>query len=279
MYSKQNISIENLKAISASVRQDIFRIIYQSDGGHYASSLSIVEILVALYFGGVMEYNFQNPLSPNRDRFILSKGQGAAALYSVLYRAGVFNESVLNSYCTPNGKLGGLASEYLPYGIELSSGSLGHGLGFSGGIALSSKLEGSQFHTFVLMGDGECQEGSVWEAALSIPQYNLGNITAIIDYNGLQAMDKVDNIISLTSLSEKWKAFGWDVVEIDGHNFRKLLHALDKRNIKNSIPRMIIAKTIKGKGISFMENSTDWHYRKLTLEQAHTAQEDLGIEE
>jgi len=270
-------NIIQLEDIAKKVRQQIFCLNSKNGSGHYASSLSCVEILVSLYFGGILQYDPNNMDAIDRDRFIMSKGQGATALYAILHYANVFGESILKSYCTPESKLGGLVSEYLPYGLECSTGSLGHGLGFAGGVALNAKLQNHSFRTYVLMGDGECQEGTVWEAALSIAHFKLNNLIAIIDYNGLQASERTENIIKLDSISEKWKAFGWDVLEVDGHDIHALISALMQAKSSIEKPCIIIAKTVKGKGITFMENSVDWHCRAMTEEELRISREDLDL--
>lgn len=269
--------ITQLKLISRRIRQELFQIIYDQECGHYSSSLSCVEILVALYFGGVMHFDISDPQTPFRDRFILSKGHSAAAHYCTLCEAGFFSKKTLHEYCTIDSKLGGLEKEFLPYGMEFSGGSLGHGLGFAAGIALISKTSKQFYHTFVLLGDGECQEGSIWEAAICIAHHKLGNVTAILDCNQLQASGKVEDILSLENLSDKWKAFGWKPIEVDGHDISQLIQALKLSTKDPTTPYVIIAKTTKGKGISFMEGSSKWHYKIMDKTQALIARRELNV--
>lgn len=265
--------------ISKAIRKDIFNMIVKNGAGHYASALSSVEILVALYLGGVMNYNINYTKFAERDRFIMSKGHAATALYSVLAKAGVISDEILDTYCKSGSQLGGLVNENIEYGLECAGGSLGHGLGFAGGVALNGKILEQNYHTFVLLGDGECQEGSVWEAAMCIASYKLDNITVIIDRNRLQASDFTDNIVNMDSMEAKWKAFGWNVFEVDGHDVELLINVLNKDKCKNEYPRVIIANTVKGKGISFIENSPDWHCREMNDKEKSQAMEELGIGE
>ena len=229
---------------------------------HLGGGLSIVEIVTALY-KNVMRYDFNNPRDPSRDRFILSKGHGVLGFYPVLAEVGIIEESKLATFKHNGSDLIAHPVMNLDLGIESSNGSLGHGLSLGVGISLAALKSNQVFHTFVLMGDGECNEGSVWEAAMSAVQYRLGNLTAIIDNNGLQSDGKSEDIIEAAALSERWRGFGWEVVTVDGHNFSELINALTPR--KGSIkPTVVIAKTTKGKGVSFMENNNEWHHNRLT---------------
>lgn len=272
-------SLEELSNLSKQIRQDIFLLNSRNGSGHYASSLSCVEILVSLYFGDVLDYDPKQMDKEERDHFIMSKGQGATALYSTLYHAGVFERERLESYCTKDSRLGGLVTEYLPYGIEGCTGSLGHGLGFAGGIALNGKIRNKEYSTFVLLGDGECQEGTIWEAALAIPQLQLNHLIAIIDYNRLQASDWTDKIIDMSNMKSKWESFGWFVEEVDGHDIEALIQSFTRAKDDCSRPQLIIAKTVKGKGISFMENSVDWHCRSMDDTQMSISRRELEIDE
>ena len=256
-----------------NVRKDIFSMISRSGTGHYASSFSCVEILIALYFGNVMKYKREE--NTECDRFIMSKGHAVAALYAVMVRAGLMPKEVLETYCKSGSELGGVASDNIMYGIE-GSGSLGHGLGFAGGIALTAKLSKKKQRIFVLIGDGECQEGSVWEAIMCISSYKLDNVTVIVERNGLQASDFTENLIEMNNMYARWEAFGWDACVVDGHNVYTLIEALNRVHTEKK-PKVVIANTIKGKGVSFLENSPDWHNRIMSDKELKQAKRELGI--
>ncbi|MFZ5644536.1 MAG: transketolase [Bacillota bacterium] len=268
---------QSLPEIAKELRRKIFRMILQGGGGHIGGSFSIVEILTALYFGGVMRYDHRNPDLPERDRFILSKGHASAALYAVLAQAGFFEENLLDTFVQPGSTLGGHPNVHEVTGVEASTGALGHGLSYAAGVALAGKLDQKDYRVFVLLGDGECQEGSVWEAALFAAHQRLGNLTAIVDYNKLQAMDRLDNIIQMEPLADKWSAFGWEVTEVDGHNIYALADILGQDVVEDGPPRLIIAHTLKGKGVSFMENAPLWHYRLPNQEEMRIVIEELGL--
>lgn len=266
-----------LEGTAKELRKKIFKMIYKAGGGHIAPSLSIVEILTVLYFGGVMKYDPANRHWEGRDRFVLSKGHASAALFSVLAQAGYFDSKTLDTYCQKGSVLGGHPDMHKVPGVEASTGALGHGLPYASGMALAGKLNKADYRVYVLLGDGECQEGSVWEAALFAAQQKLGNLTVIVDYNKIQAMDRLENIIGLESLADKWKAFGWDVAEVDGHNTGSLVDVLDNNMSAGAAPKAVIAHTTKGKGISFMENIPIWHYRMPNEEEMKIVFRDLDI--
>ncbi|MEA1961533.1 MAG: transketolase [Bacillota bacterium] len=274
-----NSDIDRLECLSREIRRSIFQMIYQAGGGHIAPAFSIVEILTVLYFGGVLKYDARQPKWEERDRFILSKGHAAAALYPVLARAGYINEELLNTFCQKGSILGGHPDMRKIPGVEASTGSLGHGLSFGIGIALAAKLNAKDYHAYVLLGDGECQEGSIWEAALFATQQKLNNLTVIIDYNKLQAMERLDQIIGIEPLGEKWQAFGWNVVEVDGHDIKALQTLFNKKPAQAGQPRLVIAHTIKGKGVSFMESQPLWHYRMPDDQELQVLISELGIKE
>lgn len=257
MYEIDN---EKLQNIAKDIRKNILKTICGGGGGHIPASLSIVEILVFLYYN-ILNIDSANPRREDRDRFILSKGHACVALYSILAEKGFFSRVELNKFGKKNSILGGHPDMHKIPGVEASTGSLGHGLPFAMGMALAGKLNKKDYRVFVLLGDGECQEGSIWEAAMFAPQHKLDNLIAIIDYNKIQAMDRLDNIIALNPLNDKWKAFGWAVREVDGHDFSDLQEAFKRIPFEKNKPSLIIANTIKGKGISFMENTPIWHYR------------------
>lgn len=268
---------DELIKIAKDMRKSIFKMIYKAGGGHISPSFSIVEILTTLYFGGILKYDPKQPQMPERDRFILSKGHAGTALYAILARAGFFDESVLDTYCKPGSILGGHPDTHKIPGIEASTGALGHGFLYANGIALAGKMDRADYNVYALLGDGECQEGSIWEAALFASHHQLGNFTAIIDYNKLQAMDNHDKIVRLEPFADKWRAFGWDVHEVDGHNIEALMDILGKPKQIDSAPRAVIAHTVKGKGVSYMENAPLWHFRLPNSEELKIAMEELDI--
>jgi len=216
-----------MERIAEEIRRSIFQTICQAGGGHIAGSLSAVEILTVLY-NKVMNVNPDNPDDPQRDRFVLSKGHAAVALYAVLAQRGYFAAELLDTFGHGGTILGGHPDMHKVPGVEASTGALGHGFGFATGMALAGKLDGARYRVFVLLGDGECQEGSIWEAAMFAPQHKLDNLVAIIDYNRLQALDRLDDIVSLSPLAEKWRAFGWEVQEVAGHDCAELSEALSE---------------------------------------------------
>jgi len=270
-------NIERLKEIAAKIRKELFITVYKGGGGHIGGALSSVEIMTALYFGNILKYDSTHPDNADRDRFILSKGHSSTLLYTVLANAGFITRDELRTYGKPDTRLGGHPKINDVPGIEATTGALGHGICFATGIALAGKIDKKNRRTYVLLGDGECQEGSVWEAALFAAHQKLGNLTAIVDYNKLQAMDRLDNIVKLDSLADKWKSFGWDVAETPGHDIEKLLDALDVNRPFDGAPRVVIAHTIKGKGISFMENQPLWHYRLPDMEELKIVMAELEI--
>lgn len=272
-----NNGTERLAELSRETRKAIFAMIYKAGGGHIAPAFSAVEILMVLYFGGGLRYDPCKPDWEERDRFILSKGHACTALYAVLARAGFFPSEWLDSLCQKGSNLGGHPDMHLIPGVEATTGALGHGFSFAIGQAMAGKMDGKGYHTYVLLGDGECQEGSIWEAALSAVQHKLSNLTAIVDYNKFQAMDRLDNIVGLEPMAGKWKAFGWDVTEVDGHDLATLQSVLPRQATENGPPRMIIAHTTKGKGVSFMENQALWHYRLPNAEEMLVVLDELGF--
>lgn len=248
--------------------------IYSSRMGHMGGSLSSVDILVALYFHA-MNYDPALPGDPGRDRFILSKGHSVEGFYAVLARAGFFPQARLAEYGAFGGMFYGHPTLKVP-GVEIPSGSLGHGLSVAVGMALAAKRDGSPFRVFVLMGDGEQAEGSVWEAAMAASHYGLDNLVAVIDNNKLQISGPVENVMNSSSLKAKYESFGWAVREADGHDFAELTGALDAAPWRAGKPNLLLAHTIKGRGVSFMENDASWHHRTPTKEEYAKAMEELG---
>jgi transketolase len=233
---------------------------HDAGASHVGSALSVVDILCAVY-SGALNINSENFSSKERDVVILSKGHACTALYAVLSLTGFFPKTWLRKYSSNEAELGGhVTSGNIP-GVELSTGSLGHGMPYGLGISLARKRNIVSGNTYVIMSDGECDEGTTWESALMANHFGLDNFRVIIDRNNLQSMGSTESTLALEPFAEKWKAFGWDVIEIDGHNFREILEAL---NYKSKKPTCIIANTIKGKGVDFMEGSVVWHYRPPT---------------
>lgn len=269
-----------LEDIAKEIRKDIMKTAYKGGSGHIASALSAVEIMVALYFGGILKYDAENPKWEERDKVILSKGHASLVLYSVLKRIGYISQEELDTFCQPGSVLGGEPKLGDIPGVEATTGSLGHGLSFATGIAMANKMDKKDSRVYVILGDGECQEGSVWEAVLSAAHHKLDNLTVILDCNTLQAMDKTEEIVSLSPITDKWKDFGWFVTETDGNNIDCMIDELKAdRERKIECPRIIIAHTIKGKGISFMENVPIWHYRMPNSEEMKIVKAELGIME
>lgn len=266
---------EDIVKICKDIRKDIFIQAYHAGGGHMGASFSVADIIGVLYFDDVLRYDALNPEWEERDRFILSKGHACYALYAALAKAGYFPYDELRHVGQVGSKFGGHPKVHEIPGVEASTGALGHGLSFAIGIAYASKTDNKKSHVYAVLGDGECQEGSVWEGALSAPTLGLDNLTVIIDHNKLQAMDELENIVRMRPFTEKWRAFGWNVVEIDGHNCGEIKDALLTR-CENK-PTLVVANTIKGKGVSFMENVPLWHYRMPNKQELPVLMEELGL--
>jgi transketolase len=267
----------DLRSKARELRQEIFKTIYNGGGGHLPACLSVVDILTVLYYS-FLRIDTGDPHDPDRDRFILSKGHGGVALYAVLADKGFFDRQHLATHGRRGTILGGHPDMCKVPGVDASTGALGHGLSFASGIAFAGKKDKKDYRVVVVLGDGECQEGSVWEAALFAPQHKLDNLTVIIDHNKLQAMDRLENIVGLDPLAGKWESFGWAVEEVDGHDIDKLQALFKRLPFQNGRPSLIIAHTVKGKGISFMENVPIWHYRQPSAEEMKKACEDLGLD-
>jgi len=261
------------------LRQQVLKMACGAGAGHVAPSFSCADILVSLYQGGILRVNPQNPKWPERDRFILSKGQAAVALYAVLADMGFFPTEELSTFTRQGSRLGGHTEDTIP-GVEAFTGSLGHGLPIAGGLALAAKNDRKDYLTVVLHGDGECHEGAVWEAAMFISYHRLNNLILIIDENGLSATEYIDDYINLRPLHKKWRSFGWDVKEVNGHSIPEILDAFqDARCRRSSKPLVIIAKTVKGKGLSFIEDKPIWHYRIPVGDELDRARQELRITE
>jgi len=259
------------------LRKTILEIVVKAGPGHLAPSFSCIEILVALYYGKILNIDPNDQYWEGRDRFILSKGHAAVALYVILADLGFFNMSDLDRFIREGGYLGSHAEDIVP-GVEATTGSLGHGLSIATGIALGTRMDGKENITVALMGDGECHEGSVWEAAMFAAYHKLNNLTAIIDYNGLSATDFLKNYLGVDPFKEKWESFGWKTVVVNGHSTEEFLSVL--KNLHSPAydkPLAVIALTTKGKGVSFMENSPIWHYRIPVGEELDIALKELEI--
>ena len=275
--------IEELSNISKSMRQNILMMIHKAQSGHPGGSLSIVDILCVLYKKCLKHYPDwnQNPDWKNRDRFILAKGHGSASLYSILAETGYFDKEELQTFRALHSRLQGHPSFGTLPGIEVSTGSLGQGLSVACGVALGLRLDKKNSHVFTILGDGETQEGQVWEAAMTAAHYKLDNLTAIIDRNCLQIDGSTECVMSIGEASSKWKAFGWQVLEIYGHDYEEIYEAIEKSKIigkQNNAPVVIIANTVKGKGVSFMENNACWHGKAPNDEEFKLAMEELQSE-
>jgi transketolase len=265
-----------LELLTLKLRKRVLTLIKEARGGHTGGSLSCLDILVALYFHA-LRYDPANPRASDRDRFVMSKGHSAEGLYCTLAAAGFFPDSWLKEYGRFKAHLYGHPTMGVP-GVEVPTGALGHGLPIGVGMALAAKRDGAAYRTFVLMGDGEQGEGSIWEAAMAASHYGLDNLVGIIDYNGLQISGKVDYVMRLSPLGERWASFGWSVVEIDGNDLGRVAEAFDALPARAGSPTLILARTIKGKGVSFIENQVDWHHRVPTEEQYEKAMYELDSE-
>ena len=248
---------------------------HAAEAAHLASSLSCMD-MVAVMYGGVLRIDPRNPKWEERDRFILSKGHAATALYNALAYRGFITESDLATYGLSGSMLEEHPSPKLP-GVEAATGSLGHGLPIGCGIALAARITGRCYRTFVLMSDGECNEGSVWEAALFAAANRLGNLCAFVDFNKWQATGRSTEVLGLNPLADKFRSFGWNVCEIDGHNHEQIFEAVQAVAADNTQPTMVVAHTVKGKGVSFMEDDNNWHYRIPTEDEIIAAKQELGV--
>ena len=267
-------SIAELQGIAKKLRRHVIVMTATAGSGHPGGSLSAADIIAALYFK-VMRHDPKNPNWQDRDRFVLSKGHAAPVLYAALAECGYFPVEELLTLRKLDSRLQGHTDRTLTPGVEMSAGALGQGLSFGIGIALAGKLDSRDYHVYVLLGDGECDEGQVWEAAMSAAHFKVDNLTAIVDRNRQQLDGYCCDIMNSEPLSDKWRAFGWHVLEIDGHNFNQILNALAKAKEIKGKPTAIIAHTIKGKGVSFMEYNIDFHGKAPTPEEAERALKEL----
>jgi len=266
---------KGLNEITNVIRKDIVSMICKSKSGHPGGSLSAVEILTALYFDQ-MNIDPTNPKMEDRDRFVLSKGHAAPALYATLAERGYFEKEELNKLRKLGSMLQGHPDMKKIPGVEMSTGSLGQGFSVACGMAMAAKLDNAPWNVYALLGDGEVQEGIIWEAAMSAAHYKLDNMIAFLDYNGLQIDGEVESVMSINPIEDKFRTFGWNVITIDGHDFDQIFAALDMAKDTVDKPTMIIAKTVKGKGVSFMENQASWHGSAPSEEQLEQALSELG---
>jgi transketolase len=245
--------------------------------GHLGPALSLLEIVRALY-DSVLNHDPTNPLLASRDRFVLSKGHGCLGLFTVLADHGYFPTSELRGFCSFESNLGGHPERATLPGIEFSTGALGHGLSVGIGMAMASRLRNEKWRTFVLLGDGELNEGSVWEGAMHASQHQLGALTVIVDFNRMQASGDIDSIVSLAPLASKWEAFGFEVTEVNGHDVEQLAEVLGKSRKPHGKPRVVIAYTVKGKGFVSAENSTAWHHKaKITKDEISSLRAEVAV--
>jgi transketolase len=270
----RNDLVSDIAAQALWIRRRSFQMVYEAQLGHPGGDFSAADILATLYFG-VMRFDPKNARDPKRDRFVMSKGHCTGAFYSVLARAGFFPEAELSSYMEPLSRLNGHPNRnYLP-GVETNTGPLGHGLPVATGIAIAGQMDKADFRTFVLTGDGELQEGSNWEAALTVAHRKLENLTLIVDRNRLQQGAGTEDTASLDPLDDKWRAFGWHVEVVDGHNHAQLLDILSASPNGRGKPLCVIANTFKGKGVSFMHDNVSWHHGVPSKEQFEQAMREL----
>ena len=264
-----------LQRIATSIRSNIVKMIHASKSGHPGGSLSAVEILTALYFDE-MNIDPQDLKKEDRDRFVLSKGHAAPVLYAALAERGYFPKEELMKLRKTGAMLQGHPDMKGTPGVEMSTGSLGQGFSVACGMAMASKLDNAPWRVYTILGDGEVQEGLVWEAAMSAAHYKLDNIVAFLDFNGLQIDGKNEEVMGIHPICEKFKAFGWNIIEIDGHDFDQIFASLDNAKATAGKPTMVIAKTIKGKGVSFMENEAGWHGTAPSDKDLEIAMNELG---
>ncbi len=266
---KVKTDIEMIK----DIRSSIVKMVHNAKVSHIGAAFSMIEILYLLYFK-VMNVNPSKPNDPLRDKFVLSKGHGSAGLYATLAHRGFFPQEYLMQYCVNDGKLPGHLDKDAVPGVEASAGSLGHGFPLALGMALAAQKDASGAKVYCIIGDGECNEGSIWETAMLAPSLKLENFTVIIDFNKIQSFGSTNEIIDQSNMAERWRAFGWDVYEIDGHNLEQVEKALKAKH-REGLPKAIVAHTVKGRGVSFMEDKLMWHYKSPDDEQLKDALKEL----
>ncbi len=274
MNERGKLSVEELKAKAKMFRRQILEMTFAAGSGHPGGSMSSIDVITALYYN-VMRVDPKNPKWQDRDRFVLSKGHVCPAVYAVLADLGFFPKEALLTLRKLGSILQGHPDMHKTPGIEMSTGSLGQGLSVSCGMALAAKIDAKDYRVYCVMGDGEVQEGNIWEGAMLAGHLKLDNLTGILDRNRLQIDGNTEQVMSLDPLPDKWRAFGWNVLEIDGHDMQQILDALDLAKRTKKKPTIIIANTLKGKGVSFMENQAGFHGRALTKDEMAKAMEEL----
>jgi transketolase len=268
------MSVENQKSpvTSHRIRQIILEQSKRAHVGHIGSALSVADLIATLYANVL---HVPDPVAPERDRFILSKGHAALALYAALFLNGSLSKESLNTYCTDGGILG-VHPEHTLSGIDFSTGSLGHGLALGAGSALAARMKELVWRVFVLVSDAECNEGSLWESVMSAAHYRLSNLIALVDLNGQQALGYTAHVLSLPRMAERWRAFGWDTHEVDGHDTKAIAETINGLDTTSGPPHVLIARTVFGKGVSFMEGQIKWHYWPMSDEEYRQALEEIG---
>lgn len=268
--------IEQMKTIARRLRGRVVTMSHVAETPHLGSSLSCIDILTAIYWG-VLRIDPRDPQAAGRDRFVLSKGHAATALYAALAMRGFFDESLLDTYNCDGGLLAEHPTRGSVPGVEAATGSLGHGLSLALGMILAGRIQKLDFRCFVVMSDGECEEGSVWEAAMFAAAHRMDNVVVVVDYNKWQATGRSNEIMALAPLADKWRACGWVAHEVDGHDQSQLLSLLQRVPETPGKPTAIVAHTIKGRGVSFMEDDNNWHYRIPTADEVQAAYRELGL--
>lgn len=276
MVSSAGIQRDEMKTMARTIRGRVVDMSHRAETAHLGGALSVVDILVAAYWG-VLSLDPKEPQDPNRDRFIFSKGHAISAFYATLAHRGFFPTRLLDTFAVPGGGLPEHPSPSCVPGLEVATGSLGHGLSVGLGMAWAARHQGRPSRVFVVISDGEANEGSVWEAALLAPAQKLGNLAVIVDYNKWQATGRSHEIMAMNPLKEKWQAFGWNAVDVDGHDVAALVDALSRVPDPTGKPLAVVAHTVKGKGVSFMEDDNNWHYRIPTADEVQRAKSELGL--
>ncbi len=276
MTSNSNINIAELESVASQIRGTIVELSHKTNSAHLGSALSCTDIMVAAYWTA-LNIDPQRPDDPNRDRLIFSKGHAAMALYSTLAYRNFFSFDFLNTYTQAGTPLAEHPMAGSAPGIEVTSGSLGHGLSLGVGMAMAAKIQNQNYRVFTVVSDGECNEGSVWEAALLAPAQQLERLVVIVDYNKWQATGRSNEVMALVPFRKKWEAFGWSSYEVDGHNMTELVNVFKTIPDGSGKPIAVVANTVKGKGVSFMEDDNNWHYRIPVAEEVAQAKMELGL--